>query len=464
MRSSKAAMDFCDWATSPLLGTGVTGLQAARHSLLDTLACIRVAVEMPQSVGTVAALLANGDSGPVVPFGGGPSLSLTGAALVQGTRAGALDFDDYELAGSSHASAPILSAVVSVAAAQDLSIREVCEAWLVGYEALVAMGSALGYGHYAKGWHTSLTLGPVAVAAASARALRLDAARMAHAMALASSSSSGSLRATGFDAKALHLGFAAQAGLQAALLAQAGMTANTGAWDMPSGFLGLYGTEESVGFETALADVIWGQGVIRYPVMRKPWPSCAYTQRPIAAAQTAAARIGDEETVDTVIYRMPRAFHHVAHYGFPENDAQARFSVPYCLAAALDGGRVTPRDFRPEAYLSTRRRELVRRIELDLYDLPGNHSGDIGPTSPERLTVRLSSGRALEVEALDVPGGVTLPMDEAQLLQKAIDCGVGLRDAQELLHASPGEVLFAGPLRSSVSDEQNGVGRANPDG
>ncbi|MCT7655361.1 MmgE/PrpD family protein [Oceanimonas sp. NS1] len=264
MTLSAFSEQFCTWATAPELALCQEARAVARFSLVDTLACMFLGKDMHQPLAVAAALQEDGDSGSVVAVGGGQGHTLSGAALLNGARVHALDFDDYELSGSSHASGPLFSALFSLASARGLSIREVCDAWLVGHEAIVQMGQALGYGHYDKGWHSTLTLGPVGVAAAVSRALGLDRERMAHAMALAASSSAGTLRQTGSHAKAIHEGLAAQAGLRAALMAKAGATANTELWDIPSGFISLYGTSDSPGFSQAMARAELGQGVRLY--------------------------------------------------------------------------------------------------------------------------------------------------------------------------------------------------------
>lgn len=451
MSQSAFSARLSAWATAEVLDVADQAYNSARTSLIDTLACMYLGASMPQPRAAVAALDAAGDTGPAMPVGGGTGRSLTSAALVNGARAHALDFDDYELSGSSHASGPIFSALFSLASARELSIHQVCEAWLVGHETVVQMGRALGYGHYDKGWHSTLTLGPIGVAAAAGRALSLSEAQLANAMALASSSSAGSLRQTGSHAKAIHEGLAAQAGLQAALMAQAGATANTAIWDTASGFTHLYGTDSSPGFDATIADAELGLGTERYPVIRKLWPSCAYTQRPIAGAEAIAAQLQDDERITAVRYRMPRPFHQVARFDVPGNDAEARFSVPYCLAAGLLGGHVTPDDFEPAAFNDPGRQAMAAKVELELYELPPGHSGDIGPTSPETLTVTLSSGRVLEREELAVPGGAEQPMTEAQLLQKVNDCGLAIDDALSLLRASPEEVLTRSALFTSIS-------------
>ncbi|MCT7655362.1 MmgE/PrpD family protein [Oceanimonas sp. NS1] len=130
-------------------------------------------------------------------------------------------------------------------------------------------------------------------------------------------------------------------------------------------------------------------------MIRKLWPSCAYTQRAIMSAERISAQLTPGDAIVQVQYRMPRPFHQVAHFGLPENDAEARFSIPYCVAAGLLCGHVTPDDFNEQAFRDQARRQLTGLVELDLYELPAGHSGDIGPTSPETLVVTLESGKQL---------------------------------------------------------------------
>lgn len=446
MSKSAFSEKFCSWATTAELSLCQDARAVARFSLIDTLACMYLGRDMHQPQAVAAALDVDGDNGSVVSVGGGRGYTLTGAAFLNGTRVHALDFDDYELSGSSHASGPLFSALFSLASARELSIKAVCDAWLVGYEAIVQMGQALGYGHYDKGWHSTLTLGPVGVAAAVSRALGLSKEHMANAMALAASSSAGTLRQTGSHAKAIHEGLAAQAGLRAALMAQAGATANTNLWDIESGFIKLYGTEASLGFEHAMAQAELGQGIQLYPVIRKLWPSCAYTQRAILAAEHLSQQLTTDDSIAKIQYRMPRSFHQVARFGLPENDAEARFSIPYCVAAGLLAGHVTPPDFDESAFRDEERRALTNKVELDLYELPAGHSGDIGPTSPETLVVTCVSGKRLTEEVLAVPGGAELPMTEQQLLQKVSDCGLPPEQASALLLADDSTALVASAL------------------
>jgi len=433
---------FAEWAAQPNLRSTDEDLAQARFALVDTLACMVVGTREQQPVAALEAMLFGQHGDGVMPVGGGQKVPVTSAALVNGARAHAIDFDDYELSGSSHASAPICSALFALAGVVPMTVDQICEAWIVGYEVVIWMGMALGYRHYDIGWHSTSTLGPVAAAAAVSRALNLTADQMSNAMALAASSSSGLKMQFGTDAKALHAGLAAQAGLQAALLARAGATANKRLWHGKYGFASLYGGEDAAGFDQATCQMQPGQALERFPVIRKLWPSCAYTHRPIAGAERLHKRLQPGDQIASIKVRMPKPFHRVAGFFVPTNEAEARFSVSYCVVVGLLSGHVTPEDFREHRFTDATRVRMTEEVVLDLYDLPKGDAGDIGPSTPERIVVTLTDGQVLEEVIEHVPGGVSLPMTRDQLLRKVEDCGCSPQLATDFL-AVDGSVLLA---------------------
>ncbi|MBK0399031.1 MmgE/PrpD family protein [Limibaculum sp. M0105] len=178
-----------------------------------------------------------------------------------------------------------------------------------------------------------------------------------------------------------------------------------------------------------------GQAVNRYPVVRKLWPSCAYTHRTIHGAEMLHRGIGEGAEIRSIKVRMPEPFHRVAGFVVPNNDAEARFSVSYCAVVGLLTGHVAPDDFREHRFSDPVRRKMTAAVELDLYALPKGDSGDIGPSTPEVITVTLEDGRVLTRETLHVPGGVGSPMTRAQLLQKVADCRCSVAVAEAFLNA-----------------------------
>src|SRR6185295_15834650 len=88
------------------------------------------------------------------------------AALVNGTAAHALDFDDVSWAMQGHPSAPLLPAVIAMAESQRASGAETLAAYIVGFEVECRIGQALTRSHYARGWHPTSTLGTIGAAVA----------------------------------------------------------------------------------------------------------------------------------------------------------------------------------------------------------------------------------------------------------------------------------------------------------
>src|SRR6516165_9332175 len=112
------------------------------------------------------------------------------------------------------------------------------DAYLAGAGVMARLGTALGWRHYEAGWHATCTAGAPAAAVTAAVARGLDAERIAVAIALAVPAAGGVQRAFGTAAKPLQVAFAAEAGVRAAALAEAGASADPRALD---DWLGLVG-------------------------------------------------------------------------------------------------------------------------------------------------------------------------------------------------------------------------------
>lgn len=169
--------------------------------------------------------------------GAGRTFSPRQAAFVNGVAGHALDYDDVNLAMRVHPTTVILPGLLALAEARDLSGRAVVEAFVAGYEAAGMIGTLISAGHYARGFHATGTIGAFGAAAACAHLIGLDEATTARALGLAGSQASGLKAQFGTMAKPLHAGRAAEAGLMAALWAEAGMTAREDILEHPRGFI-----------------------------------------------------------------------------------------------------------------------------------------------------------------------------------------------------------------------------------
>ena len=135
-----------------------------------------------------------------------------------------LDYDNVALGG--HPAAVLIPALLALARRFPLSGRAFLIAYATGYEAWGELRRRHPVLAHAAGWHPSGLIGPIAAAAACASAFELDAVKARHALAIAASQSAGLMANFGTPVKALHIGFAAKAGLFAALLARQGITGN----------------------------------------------------------------------------------------------------------------------------------------------------------------------------------------------------------------------------------------------
>ncbi|MEM7287973.1 MAG: MmgE/PrpD family protein [Actinomycetota bacterium] len=206
----------------------------AGHCILDWFGCALAGSREPLSE-ILRAEFASGD-GECSLVGSTDRTDPLRAAMVNGAAGHALDFDDTSAVMGGHATVPLLPAVLALAEAQGRSGAEVLTAYVVGMEVQSYIGTSIGGEHYAKGWHTTSTIGVYGAAAASSWLLGLDGDAFGAAMGIAASNASGLKANFGTMTKPLHPGQAAERGLLAARLAARGYTANSAAVDGNQGF------------------------------------------------------------------------------------------------------------------------------------------------------------------------------------------------------------------------------------
>ena len=272
-----------------------------------------------------------------------------------GTAGHALDFDDTHSPGLAHLSAPTAPAALVLAAALDRSVGDALAAYADGFEAMGALAAANHPTLYERGWHPTAVWGSLGAAVAAVRLLGLDHERERSARALALVRAGGMRAGFGSDAKALGVGLAAAAGVQAARLAAAGAQAPLErVADGPAGLVetlgGVY-AEPDPEAEPAIAEN-W----------IKAYPCCLQTHAAIEAADRARAGGATSSAV-----AITAVVHPVSRQAAPYDDAatplQAKFSIPYTVAFTLLHGPPTVDAFgalEPAARALARERVRVR--------------------------------------------------------------------------------------------------------
>jgi 2-methylcitrate dehydratase PrpD len=313
-----------------------------------------------------------------------------------------LDFDDLHLPSTAHISA----VCVPVALAAGGGPR----AYLAAAGVMARLGTALGWRHYAAGWHATCTAGAPASAVGAAVSLGLPCSQIAVAMALAVPAAGGVQRAFGTDAKSLQVGFAVDAGIRAARLAAAGAGADPGALDA---WLSLAGGDPAAVDVTGPA-VPGGLAV-------KLYPCCYALQRPISAISELAGRRLDPAQVSRIVLSTPEATVVPLIHHRPQSGLQGKFSLEYGAAAALLDGYPGFGSFTDTAVRRPAAQRLAGLVETRL--APGGSwllDGELG------VEIHSADGAVARGSQRFPPGSPARPPSPAQLQAKLADCVRGL--------------------------------------
>lgn len=404
------------------------------EAVADCAACILAGHEAEVSQRLAGAL---GGTGPVRILGTDETAPPGLAAMRMAVAGHAHELDDWEEPGNTHPSVVLLPAIWAASHLSPVDGGRFAAAYAVGFEVIARLGQAIGLSHYARGFHTTATLGAIGAAAGAARALALSAEESTHAMCLAASQAQGFTLQFGSDAKPLQAGNAARAGVEAALLARAGCTAEGKMLCDPRGFAGLMGERDAARIAGASARLGTPWALDEFGIILKPWPSCGYTHRLMTAALELRNRV-DPSAITAIHAEMPDFHRAILPFDRPGTRVEALFSIPACVAQILAHGDLTLQDSEGRFWekvtpLAARVRvtaEPARRPDLN-YD----------PDQPDRLILQSADGTHTAACAYPL-GAPQNPMSRAQLTRKfAALSGRGPEAHQALLACSQSEDL-----------------------
>lgn len=396
-------------------------LEALRVAATDGLAAMLSGVPETITQRMVAYATSDGHRGEAAIVGFPARASLAGAALADGTMGHACDFDDSSWSMWGHATAPVLGAILPIAEHRAMSGRDVLAALAVGLEVEKVLGLCVNPKHYSAGWHPTGTLGVFGAAAAAARCLGLDRDGIQTAVGIAASMSSALRVNSGTMTKALHVGFASRNGVEAALFASVGVTANAQALEGPRGFLATYGLGAEVdrGLTQRLGNPF---EVVEPGLSPKLYPCCSDLHAAIDAVldMRSENRLKPED-VKLIRCGVTPLGRINARYRSPETPLQAKFSMEYCLASALVRGRLGLPDFDPPAIAAAPVRTLMERIRVDVHP---SLSGEDGVTfsAPAIVEIDLVDGRTLAKEVWKMRGHPKNPVPASVIEEKFIAC------------------------------------------
>lgn len=329
------------------------------------------------------------------------------AALMNGISSHVLDYDDTHLKTIIHPAGPVASAILALAEVQPVSGYDFLTAMILGIEAECRIGNAVYPHHYDRGWHITGTTGVFGAAIAAGKLMGLSREQMRWAMGIAGTQSSGFREQFGTMTKSFHPGRAAQNGLAAAFLAQAGFDSSNRVLEAPRGFACTMSDKQD------WAEIVDGLGTSWEAALNsyKPY-ACGIVIHPaidggIQLRDELGDRVNDIASVHLTTHPLVLE---LTGKRDPMTGLEGKFSVFHSAACALLRG-----DGAPTAFTD----EVVRLPEIvDLRDRitatadPDCHSASV------TIDVTFRDGSTLRKVVERAIGSSDVPLTDAQISDK----------------------------------------------
>ena len=357
---------------------------------------------------------------------GGATTDPVRAAFANGAFAHVLNYDDTFESVVIHPSTTAFPAALAAAEAAERTGRALLAGYLVGLDASYRVGRAVAPTHWLRGWHATATVGTLGACAAAASVFDLDTATTRRAFGVAASLASGLKRNIGTQTNPLHCGHAAGKGVEAALLAREGASADESVLGGAYGFGDLAAGGE--GYDpTAVTDpdVAWAVRDLAF----KPYPSGVVTHAAMEALRTIVEREalapGD---VTRITATVDEAVTDTIDQHDPQTATEATVSYEFCLAAVLRDRDPGLRAFTDAYVRAPETRAQMAKVDLDPRPDPFGTSA-AEASYGARVAVETGDGRRFAETVLETPGGPANPLSAARLRAKFEACAGTVLDA-----------------------------------
>jgi 2-methylcitrate dehydratase PrpD len=406
-------------------------VESTKLRILDVIGLALAGAETPFGRSTIAAAKTLSPAGPSRIFGTGDAVAAPTAAFANAALSQALEYDDTHNESIVHMSSPAVAASLALAGVRTVTGRDLILSIAVANEISCRVGSVSSGQFHRRGFHPTGLFAPFGIAAGIGKILGLDAQRLAWAEGTAGSCAAGLLECwvDGTQTKFLHSGFAAQSGLTAALLAEAGVSGP------PKVFEGRFGL-----FASHLQDpaVMKNYGRISDGLGThwesrnssfKPFPT-AHVLHPYVSAilrlRAQGLRAADVARIECPVaeFNVSIVCEPVAEKCAPATQAHCRVCLQYTMAEALYAGSLGKNAYSDGMRLNSEVLQLARKVDYAVdpaFPGPGRFKGAV--------RVTLKDGRVLEEIEEYNRGSAENPMDEAELRAKFDDNAGGFLPA-----------------------------------
>ncbi len=397
-------------------------VEVAKRSILDCLGGMLAATTLGEGCREIAEIVAEGDGHgqcTVVGFGGRAAAPL--AAFANGALTHPLDYDDVDDFSRLHPTGSCLPATLAIAERMGgVDGKRFIAALALGSDLVVRLGSCLE--DHDSGWSRPPVIGVFGAAAAAGKLLGLDERGVLGALGMALNQAAGSWEGhvgAGSVFRGIRDAFAAKGGVMAALMAQKGLLGGQEVFEGKAGLFNLYfrGHYDPERLTDRLGEVFEGANV-----SFKPWPSCRVIHTFLDATLRLVRQydIRPEQVKGVVLTvgsdGLSRCLP-AEEKRRPQLAIDALFSLPYCLAVAIQRRNLVLGDFSAEALRDPQVLGLAEKIGWQ-YDKSYNRRLVEAAT----VDISLRNGGAFSQHVDIAYGHPDNPISDADLRAKFRDC------------------------------------------
>jgi 2-methylcitrate dehydratase PrpD len=326
-------------------------------------------------------------------------------------------------------SSPAVAMGLAIAGARPVSGRDLLLAVAVANEVMCRVGCVIPGQFHRGGFHPTGLFAPFGVAYGAGKLLKLSAPEMASAAGIVGSLAAGLLEcwADGTQAKFLQSGFAAQNGIPAAVLAQAGATGPARVLEGRFGLFASHVQDPSIARRLSRVTDDLGRRWDSRNASFKPYP-CAHVLHPyidllLRFRAAHGLRPSDVARIDCPVaeFNVSIVCEPVAEKGAPATEAHGRVCLQFTLAEALVRGELGRHAYSDAARHDPEILALAKRIHYHVdpaFPPPGQFKGAV--------RVTLQDGRVLEAVEEFNRGSAQNPMSAADLRAKFDDNAGGV--------------------------------------
>ncbi len=342
------------------------------------------------------------------------------AALISGTAAHALDYDDVAM--DAHPSSVLVTTLLTEGEALGATGRDLVTAYVAGYEVWADLAYRDQSPHHAKGWHPTAIFGVIAAAAAAAVLHRLSPTQIRCALGIAASHAGGLTANFGTMTKPFHVGRAAQSGILAARLAKAGMTAADDVFEHPLGYLKAISPQGEVDTNAATSHLGQEWRLLRFGLNVKKYPMCYAVHRTLDGfLDLMAARPTEPDEIDTVTVTLGETQAAILRNHRPQTGLEAKFSEEFAMAAAAIAGRAGLAELSDAFVQRDDVQRFMTKVSIATTEATDADAPAFAPE--DKIAITLANGEVLDAgEIRYARGHAKLPLTTDDMWRKFSDC------------------------------------------